>query len=323
MVMIKLCQGKLSPLDGVSLANCPKRLLNLAHQCCSREATERPTLGSVALDLQGPTLTLLDPHVLEARRPSEPLHGWRGTVQAAQPSLVSAISSTIAKEISNDECAEASSASPAEAGDSAPGLLAARFSGACLMAAPKASSPSQALANRSSESLEDRKTRHDDEMAQLREAEREMGSHLHASKDRPRREQSESRRSKQEAFVPQVGDRVKHIKRGEGLVAEFLPDGRARIVFDSGEEHRYNPSSYPKLSKVKAGALAASSSSLGSIEEASADKQPQMPPQPQQQASGITAPPAAACAPRAAGLQNVTHRPVSRASARPSTAARV
>jgi len=37
--------------------------------------------------------------------------------------------------------------------------------------------------------------------------------------------------------VPQRGDRVKHGRRGEGTVAELLPDGRSRIVFDEVEEH--------------------------------------------------------------------------------------
>ena len=58
------------------------------------------------------------------------------------------------------------------------------------------------------------------------------------------------RGSAETAYVPQEGDRIKHAKRGEGLVAEILPDGRARVVFDKGEEHRYNPSSHSKLSKV-------------------------------------------------------------------------
>jgi len=30
-----------------------------------------------------------------------------------------------------------------------------------------------------------------------------------------------------------------HRERGAGSVLEFMPDGRTRILFDSGEEHRY------------------------------------------------------------------------------------
>jgi len=50
------------------------------------------------------------------------------------------------------------------------------------------------------------------------------------------------RRKRQAAYVPQLGDRVKHGRRGEGIVAELLPDGRSRIVFEDDEEyaeHRY------------------------------------------------------------------------------------
>ena len=74
--------------------------------------------------------------------------------------------------------------------------------------------------------------------------------------------------------MPQVGDRIKHAKRGEGLVAEILPDGRARVVFDDEAhgEHRYNPSSHSKLSQLKeGGAPSSSSSSSGAASSSSAD----------------------------------------------------
>ena len=35
-----------------------------------------------------------------------------------------------------------------------------------------------------------------------------------------------------------VGDRVQHKYRGGGTVTELMEDGRTRIIFDSGEEHR-------------------------------------------------------------------------------------
>ena len=44
-----------------------------------------------------------------------------------------------------------------------------------------------------------------------------------------------------------VGARVVHRHRGAGSVLEIMPDGRTRILFDSGEEHRYRPSSMVKL----------------------------------------------------------------------------
>ena len=35
LLMLRVCQGKVSPLDGVTLACCPKPLLQLATQCCT------------------------------------------------------------------------------------------------------------------------------------------------------------------------------------------------------------------------------------------------------------------------------------------------
>ena len=46
-------------------------------------------------------------------------------------------------------------------------------------------------------------------------------------------------------FAP--GDRVVHGTHGPGVVAELLEGGRTKVVFDSGEEHRYKPSSMYKL----------------------------------------------------------------------------
>ena len=50
-----------------------------------------------------------------------------------------------------------------------------------------------------------------------------------------------------------VGHVVRHAVRGRGTVTEhmpgdlFEPDGRVRVLFDSGEEHRYNQKSLRKL----------------------------------------------------------------------------
>jgi len=44
-----------------------------------------------------------------------------------------------------------------------------------------------------------------------------------------------------------VGARIVHRHRGAGCVLEIMPDGRTRILFDSGEEHRYKPASMRKL----------------------------------------------------------------------------
>ena len=62
------CQGKLNPLDGVGLHNCPKPILRLATQCCDRHPPSRPLLASLAAELQGPVLALLESNqLLEAR----------------------------------------------------------------------------------------------------------------------------------------------------------------------------------------------------------------------------------------------------------------
>ena len=45
---------------------------------------------------------------------------------------------------------------------------------------------------------------------------------------------------------PAVGTRVSHATRGIGSVTEHMEDGR-----DDGDEHRYNPSSWHKLSGVR------------------------------------------------------------------------
>lgn len=94
--MLRLCQGKISPLDGVSLANCPKLLLKLATSCCQHEPWQRPALAHVSSELSGPILSLLDPNVLEARRPAYQLRGWRAAVEAARPehALAAGMSST-------------------------------------------------------------------------------------------------------------------------------------------------------------------------------------------------------------------------------------
>ena len=86
--MLRLCQGQLSPLDGVSLTLCPKALHRLAEQCCEREGVKRPDLTNLAAQLQGPVLHQLDPDTLQARRPATRLCGWRAAAEAANPALV-------------------------------------------------------------------------------------------------------------------------------------------------------------------------------------------------------------------------------------------
>ena len=49
----------------------------------------------------------------------------------------------------------------------------------------------------------------------------------------------------------EVGVRLNHPERGPGIVVEIMEDGRTRVRFDSGEEHRYKPSSLTKLTLVR------------------------------------------------------------------------
>ena len=67
--------------------------------------------------------------------------------------------------------------------------------------------------------------------ASMLAAERELGSHLDASKDGPGRKVSDSRAS---TAKPKVGDRVKHTTLGVGTATQLLTDGSMHVVFDGG-----------------------------------------------------------------------------------------
>ena len=47
-----------------------------------------------------------------------------------------------------------------------------------------------------------------------------------------------------------LGTRVRHVFRGNGVVTELMADGRTRVKFDDGDEHRYQRSSLHKLKMV-------------------------------------------------------------------------
>lgn len=48
-----------------------------------------------------------------------------------------------------------------------------------------------------------------------------------------------------------IGSGVQHVKRGEGVVKEIMPDERIRVVFSNGEIFRYGPASWKKLTVIK------------------------------------------------------------------------
>ena len=82
LLMLRVCQGKVSPLDGVTPACCPRPLLQLATQCCAVTPEARPTLAAVLEQLQGRVLRFVDSSALTGpRRPMRPLEGWRDNAE--------------------------------------------------------------------------------------------------------------------------------------------------------------------------------------------------------------------------------------------------
>lgn len=53
-----------------------------------------------------------------------------------------------------------------------------------------------------------------------------------------------------------LGTRVRHESRGLGTVTELMQDGRTRVTFDSGEEHRYGLLSMHKLKEEEKAVVA-------------------------------------------------------------------
>ena len=95
VLMLRLCQGKVSPLDGVTLSYCPRPLLQLATRCCMHNPEERLGLAAVLEQLQDKVLLSVDSaaHGAGARRPLPALEGWR---DAAERTL-------LGKEPANDD----------------------------------------------------------------------------------------------------------------------------------------------------------------------------------------------------------------------------
>ena len=67
-------------------------------------------------------------------------------------------------------------------------------------------------------------------------------------------------------FIP-VDTRVQHPTHGVGIVVEIMHNGRTRVMFDSGDEHRYKPDSLHKLSAPGAPGLSYDTSSLTSVND--------------------------------------------------------
>ena len=80
VLMLRLCQDKVSPLDGLTPSCCPRPLLQLATQCCARDPEERPSIAAVLEQLHGKVLRSIDEAAYSAgvgaRRPLTALEGW-------------------------------------------------------------------------------------------------------------------------------------------------------------------------------------------------------------------------------------------------------
>jgi len=60
-------------------------------------------------------------------------------------------------------------------------------------------------------------------------------------------EEEKSTRTTNAGFAFPVGTRVVHPAKGWGVVTENMPDGRTRVKFDYGVEHRYKPAAMLKF----------------------------------------------------------------------------
>ena len=60
---------------------------------------------------------------------------------------------------------------------------------------------------------------------------------------------------------------MSHRKHGEGTVTELMPDGRTRISFDNGEEHRYKPESMHKLERGESAKAEAEAEAAEEVEK--------------------------------------------------------
>ena len=158
VLMLRVCQGLVSPLDGVTHAACPKQLFHIASRCCELRPEARPDLSAVLKQLEDQILKAIDPSAIAgARRPTETLKGWRDTAEEQlrkQEAASAAGSDDGPSQAWKDACRAAYCASLKPAGrsqarrDSQSGPGRADFVGAQSMPAPIASHSLPAPANR-------------------------------------------------------------------------------------------------------------------------------------------------------------------------------
>ena len=82
VLMLRVCQGLVSPLDGVTHNAAPKQLYHLASKLCALKPEERPDLSTVLAQLEDKILKAIDPSAIAgARRPTQVLTGWRDAAE--------------------------------------------------------------------------------------------------------------------------------------------------------------------------------------------------------------------------------------------------
>ena len=85
VLMLRVCQGRVSPLDGLSPSCMPRPLLQLALLCCSPQPEARPQMHAMLEQLQGNILRAVDPTGVAELRPATPLVGWREAAEKVLP----------------------------------------------------------------------------------------------------------------------------------------------------------------------------------------------------------------------------------------------
>ena len=85
MLMLRVCQGRVSPLDGLTSSCMPRPLLHLASLCCSLQPAARPQMHAMLEQLHSDILRAVDPTGIEKLRPTAPLLGWREAAEAVLP----------------------------------------------------------------------------------------------------------------------------------------------------------------------------------------------------------------------------------------------
>ena len=261
--MLQHIHGKRSPVDGIDELHLPGGLHKLATSCCTLEPSLRPQTVAVLAELRT-VLSVLCASAVSPPRPTEPLVGYisgkPGEGGSHQRTLMGLAKDAVRQ--SEDHLRKLKAATDAQGG-----LL-----GSTTHTRKEATKldHNTGFSSHSFEWFEDQEERKTEriglgashtptspEEAARRRARRESldgglsRRDLMAPREGPGRSRSSrgsSRAGRMQTFSFAVGTRVRHEKRGPGVVTELMDDGRTRVQFDNGDQHRYNLSSMHKLS---------------------------------------------------------------------------